>query len=87
MKIKGNFILRQIAGSWTAIRIVKDSAETRGVMSLNDTGALLWKELEQGCDMDHLADVLVREYGLDAAQAKADASDFVEKLRMLDCIV
>ena len=87
MKIKGNYILRQIAGSWTAIAIGEGSADAKGVMSLNDTGALLWKALEQECDMEQLAQVLVQEYGLDLEQATADAAEFVEKLQKLDCIV
>jgi len=87
MKIKGNYILRQIAGSWTAIAIGEDSADARGVMSLNDTGALLWQALEHECDMEKLAQILVQEYGLDREQATADTAEFVEKLRKLDCIV
>lgn len=87
MKIKGNFILRQVAGSWTAIAIGEDCAAMTGVMSLNNAGALLWKELEQDCDIDYLVCALVKEYGLDVDQATEDVLEFVEKLRKLDCIV
>lgn len=86
MKIKNNFILRQVAGSWIAMPVGEASANIEGVLSLNESGVLLWQCLVQGCDYDKLSRVLVDEYGIDSCQAKQDACAFVEKLRKFDCI-
>ncbi len=86
MKIKNNFILRQVAGSWIAMKIGDENSTMEGVLSLNDSGVLLWKCIEQGCDVDQLVQVLTKEYDVDVAQATEDANEFVEKLRGFDCI-
>ncbi len=86
MKIKSNFILRQVADSWIALSVGEESANVNGVLSLNNAGVLLWKCLEKGCDTDELVRVLITEYDVDVTQAAEDANAFVEKLRTLDCI-
>lgn len=86
MKIKSNYILRQISDSWIAMKIGDDVADMEGVLSLNNAGVVLWKCLENGCDMDQLVQALTSEYDVAVAQATEDVREFVEKLRQLDCI-
>lgn len=86
MKIKSEFILRQIAGAWIAMPVGDDSFNLEGVLSFNEAGVLLWRCLEQGCDIDGLVQALTTEYDVDVAQATQDATAFVEKLRSFDCL-
>lgn len=86
MKIKDNFVLRQVAGTWSVLPLAEDTVNLDGMLVLNDAGAMLWKELEKGCDLNALATALTNEYVVSFDQAMADARDFVEKLKSINCI-
>lgn len=85
MKTNPQYVLRQIAQSWIIFSL-EQTEEASHIMSLNESGALLWQRLEKGCDLQELARVLMEEYGLPAQQAREDAAEFVEKLRAAHCI-
>ena len=87
MKIKNDYILRNTAGTWVAMVVGVDSADVEGVLTLNESGALLWKALERGCDIADLANILLEEYEIDENQATEDVNAFIEKLRKFDCLV
>ena len=50
-------------------------------MSLNETGAFLWRILEQGAERGDLVERLTREYDVDAQTAAADVDAFLDSLR------
>jgi len=81
MKIKDGFLLRSVAGMHVVVAVGTAVLDFDGMISLNDTGAFMWKKLEQGCSAQELADALVQEYAVDNATALADAAVFLEKLR------
>ena len=56
------------------------------MLTLNESGALLWQALEKGGDREALADALMAEYVVDRPQALADADAFLEKLRKVGCL-
>ena len=55
--------------------------EFNGMITLNDSGELLWSSLSVGAEIEDLTALLVAEYGIDEATAKADAEEFVEKIK------
>lgn len=48
MRLKEGFMLRQVAGSWVVVPAGRACVDFDGMISLNDSGALLWRTLEQG---------------------------------------
>ena len=50
MKIKENLVLRQVADTWTVLPLGKDIINFDGMLTLNDTGAMLWQLLEKGAE-------------------------------------
>ena len=50
MKLKENFVLRQVAGSYAVLAVGAASVDFNGMLTLNESGALLWRALEQGAD-------------------------------------
>lgn len=86
MKTKSDFALRQVAGSWVIFPIGHEQADFKGVLMPTDSGVLLWNQLEKGCDLQTLVDALTAEYDVGPEQARADAEEFVEKLRQLGCL-
>lgn len=86
MKIKNNFVLRQVADTWIVMPLAEQALNLNGMLTLTESGVLLWKALESGCNLDALTKALTDEYDVTEAKARADAARFVEKLRQLSCI-
>lgn len=86
MKLNKNYILRQVADVWVVLPIAEATANFNGMLTLNETGALLWKTLEQGGNRETMADVLTAEYIVTREQALADVDEFLEKLANVGCL-
>ena len=65
---------------------LEENDKLGGMLTLSESGAILWKALEQGCDLDQLAKVLTAQYDVSEEIARADAAKFVGKLSQLGCI-
>ena len=79
MKLKDGFVLKQVAGD-TVVVPTKTDMNLNMVITLNTTGAFLWKLLEQGAQEQELVDKLLEEYDVDAATARRCVADFVKKV-------
>ncbi|MBR3962990.1 MAG: PqqD family protein [Oscillospiraceae bacterium] len=86
MKINENFVLREVAGSWVVIPIGEKSVDFNGMMNLNETGVLLWRELEKGAKKEELVSALTAEYDVSAEIAAKDIDEFVETLEKAGCL-
>ena len=87
MKINENFVLRELAGTWVLLSLSDATVDFNGMLTLNESGVLLWNTLEKGADLDALVGALLAEYDVPPAQARADVEEFVEKLRTVGCLV
>ena len=86
MKVKDGFVLRTIAGSNIVVPVGAATAQFNGMITLNDSGAFLWRELEKGADVDSLTEALLREYDVDEATARTCTADFIAKLEEAGCL-
>lgn len=86
MKLKTDYVLRQLAGTWVVLPLGSASVNFNGMLKLNDSGAMLWKVLEQGGGKDALVDALTGEYNVSRQQAEADVEEFLNKLVQCGCI-
>ena len=79
MKIKEGFILREVAGD--SIVMPGGDMELNGMITLNETGAFLWKLLATETTEEELAAAIVGQYSVDEETAKTAVHNFVEKLK------
>ena len=79
MKLKDGFILRSVAGQSVVLPTGGD-LDLNMMITLNDTGAFLWKKLENETSEAALVAELLAEYDVDEDTAKAAVAAFVEKL-------
>lgn len=86
MKIKDNYILKKIAGSYVVVPVRTRTVDFSGIIKLSESGAFLWKLLEKGCDREELVARLLEEYEVDEPVAAADVDRFVNKLREADLL-
>ena len=86
MKLNEEFVLRQVADTWVVMPLGQTSVDFSGMLTLNETGAILWKALENGGDRMALAKALTDEYDVAEAEVLADVDAFVAKLQEIGCI-
>ena len=79
MKIKDGFLLRQVAGQNVVMPMGGD-LDLNMMITLNETGAFLWKQLETDSDEAALVAALLAEYDVDAETAASCVAAFVKKL-------
>ncbi len=86
MKLKKDFVLREVAGSFIVLAVGKETLDFDGMLSLNESGALLWHTLEKEADKDTLVDALMQEYEVEREVASADVEAFLTKLSDAGCL-
>ncbi len=79
MKLKDGFIMRQVAGE-TIVIPSGDQMDLNKMITLNGTGAFLWKLLETETTQEKLVEALLGEYNVDAQTAESCVAEFVKKL-------
>lgn len=83
MEIRKQLVKRNIAGDVILVPIGDASLELKGLVTLNETGELLWDRLPQAAD---LAAALRAEYDVDEPTALQDAQAFLDALRQLNIV-
>lgn len=84
--LKDGFVLRQVADTWVVMPLGQVSLDFNGMLTLNETGALLWQELEKGGDPEALTNALTAQYDVSADEARQDVDAFLEKLKQSGCL-
>ena len=79
MKLKEGLVLRQVAGEYVVLA-TGGEVKINGMITLNETGALLWKKLEAGAEAEDLTAALLAEYEVDEATAKAHVQTYLARL-------
>lgn len=89
MKIKKGFILREISkddGVSVVVGVGKNAEKLKGYVTLNETGALIWKTLEKGATEDEVVNAILAEYDADAEIVMKDVSLVISKLKEIGAI-
>lgn len=86
MKTKKGFMLRQTAGRNIVVAIGEASETFNGLITLNETGAFLWKLLQKGTTEEELLEKMLEEYEVDAETAKGGIDAFLSEVRGADLI-
>ena len=86
MKIKSGFAVKQIAGTWIVLPLAEKTIDFKGMLTLNDSGCMLWKLLVDGCTRNDLAEALVNEYDVTMAEAMDDVDEFLQTLVLVGCL-
>lgn len=83
MKIKREFVLREIAGDILLVPVGKTALDLNGMLTLNEVGAEIWKMLPEAESEGEIVERLLQDYDADAAQVREDVSEFLGRLREL----
>lgn len=80
MKISNQFALREIAGNYIIVPFGENTVSFNSMITLNETGAFLWKLLENQSTKDELLSRMLEEYEIDEATASQHIDNFITKL-------
>lgn len=80
MKISTEYILREIAGEYVIIPTGQEAMKFQGLITVNETGAFLWKLLNSDVTKEQLVSRLSREYEIDEKTAEMDVEEFLDIL-------
>ena len=81
MKIKSGFMLREIAGQWVVVPLGSRVVEFNNIMTLSESGAILWRLLEKGAEENELVLALLAEYDVDDVTARTDVKLFLGSIQ------
>lgn len=81
MKLKYNFVVRNVAGQSVALAVGDDNAKFNGMIKLNSVGEFIFKLLANDISLDEIINKITEEYDVDASEAKASVEQYVSVLR------
>lgn len=73
-----DYIYREVADEAVLVPTGKAAESFFGIVSINSTGAFLWKALECEHSIEELREMFAREYGLEMEQSLQDVTEFLE---------
>ncbi len=88
IQIKPGFVLRKIGPRYMAVPFGAKTNEIKGMITLTESGFMLWQAIEKGTDnVDALVDLLLANYEVEREEAVKDVTAFVAYLTDLDAVV
>ncbi len=86
MKVKEDFLLREVAGCFVVVPVGKATVDFNGMLNLNDTGAFLWENLQEETTKQELVEKLLSTYEITEDIASRDVDLFIKKLEDADLL-
>lgn len=86
MKIKLEFVTREVADDTLLVPVGKTSLDLNGMLTLNELGAKIWALLPDAEDENAIVQKILLEYDAQEDVVRADVHEFLQKLRDLGII-
>lgn len=80
MKLKGEFVLREVAGEIIAIPVGKTALNFNGMLCINAVSAEIWKGLQEGKTKAEILENILEEFDVSREEAAADLDVFLRQL-------
>lgn len=83
MKLKHEFVVRQVAGETLLVPVGLSTLSLNGMLVLNECGKYLWDRIPDAGSEEDLINALLAEYEVNRQTAAQDVAEFLESLRKL----
>ena len=80
MRIEKEFILREIAGDYVIVPTGKTALEFNGLITVNELGAFIWREMQREITKEKLVSDILNEYEVEEEIARNDLEEFLHRL-------
>ena len=81
MKKAEGYIMKRLEDEYIILPYGKKTEEVREVVTLSETAGFIYEKAEQAENIEQLAELVGKEYGVDASLVYTDVSEAVETLR------
>lgn len=81
MKLRGQFVVRQVLDTVVAVPVEQTALEFNGMVMLNEVSRVIWTCLQQDTTVDAIVTAVTDTFEVDEAQAQADVVEFLDQLR------
>ena len=81
MKRRSGFVLREIGGQHIAVAVGDRARHFHGMITVSESGALLWDALSEEQTEEALTDRLLAVYDVSREEAARDVHAFVARMR------
>lgn len=82
MRRNENYLLRTVAGSIVVVPVGRAALDFNGMLTVNETTAMLWDLLETEQTEESLTDALCLRFDVTRERAAADIALWIQKLRV-----
>ena len=86
MKLKYNFVVRQVGDSYVAVAVGDGAVKFNGMIKLNATGVTIFSMLKENVEKSEVVAAVVEKYGIDSELAERDVSRYLENLKSAELI-
>ena len=83
MKAIQDLILREVAEEHILIPVGKAALKLHGMITLSESGLLLWNMLQKDCTEEELVNEITAEYMIDKETAIADVKSFIVQMKQV----
>ena len=80
MKLSFDFSIQEVADKFVAVAKNRESGSVVQVFTLNETGALILKGLQEGKDIPVITEQLLTHYDVQPEEAEAEVKAFIDML-------
>lgn len=87
MKIKQDFMIKKILDDYIVVPVGEEMVNFDAMITLNESGAFLWEQLQEEKTEEDLLKALCAEYDVSEEVAKSDISDFIGLLQQAKVLV
>ncbi len=86
MRVKNDYIFRQVADEYLLIPVGAAALTTKGLIGLSESAYLLYEKLKTSCSKQDLIQAILAEYDVDTITAEADVDAFLAHMRKLNML-
>ena len=86
MKIKEGFLLREVLGEYIVMPVGENVAHYGGAVALNEVSAFVFKALKNPIGYDDILQMILDEYDVDEATARADLDELLETFDSMELL-
>ena len=87
MKLKYEFSIREIMGDYVIVPLGEAALKISGMLTTNEVGAFIWKQLQNDITEDELLGMLVNEFAVEYEEGKKDLEEFLNHARKLNVLI
>ena len=81
MKLKYDIAIQEVADKFMAVAKNGETGEVEKVLTLNGTGAVILRALQDGTDTPTIVSQLLAEYDVSPQEAEAEVNNFIDMLK------